>query len=175
MSLTIRPKELAAALTNELWPLVVFGLGLIVAWLFAYCSSWYVGEGELPFSKTVSHTVRRMGMMLQLLGVSTVAFGLRNLRHEFLRPSVTENVLKGFTRVISSFIAPKPISAVMIKVLDDVTLTADAHVATTVGTEATLDERIAAIEENLTRLRAAIQAKNGWSKTRTCRFRGAHC
>jgi hypothetical protein len=99
-----------------------------------------------------------MGMMLQLLGVSTVAFGLRNLRREFHRPSITENVLKGFTRVISSFMAPKPISAVMIKVLDDVTLT-DAHVATTVGTEATIDERIVAIEENLTRLRAASQAK----------------
>lgn len=132
----------------DAWPVWLLLIGLALGWMVA-----------LPFSTSMSQTVRCAGMVLQIAGLLVVAFGLRKLRCMFNRPSTSQNTIRWFRRVASAFTAPKVITAQMSTRLGDATLKAEDRANETSNTESALDERVAIIEENLRKLRDELDAK----------------
>ena len=86
MRLTVRWRDLAAVV-KDAWPIGLAVGGVVVAITVA-CF----------LSTTPSAAVRYTGMILQIAGLSTVTFGLRDMRRLFERPSVRDKVFGWFGR-----------------------------------------------------------------------------
>ena len=158
MRLRIDCRQLSAAIVAA-WPLEIWFLGLVVAGGFGFFLSWYFGELKPAPSPSLADAIRYAGMLLELAHLLIVAWGLRNLRRMFNRPSVTRDILEWFRRVASAFTDPKVSSAQMSLQPGSATVKAEGRIIGTAGAESTVDQRIAVIEENLNRLRDELDAK----------------
>jgi hypothetical protein len=139
---TVRWATLRAAL-KEAWPTWLAIVGIVSAFTLGSLSS-----------TSVSGTIRYAGTILQLMGLATIAYGLREMRRLFKRPSL----FAWFRRLGAAFKAPKPI--VVQPSAAEVTTASDrARVVLSVGPGVPLEERVKVIEENLNRLRDDLDTK----------------
>jgi hypothetical protein len=96
-------------------------------------------------------------MLLQLLGLATVAFGLSQMRRLFGRPSVAEKVLRWWGRFVATFSRPKAVHAYLNATAASVTLSAGkARVRHGVSPDAPTDRRVTVLEENLNLLQKQV-------------------
>jgi hypothetical protein len=91
-------------------------------------------------------------MMLQLLGLFTVAVGLSQIRRLFGRPSLIAKVTAWFGRLASTFGPPRTIS-MHASAGGFAIVGGEARLIRGVGPDASLERRIAVLEENLNLLR----------------------
>lgn len=105
---------------------------------------------------TPEPTIRLSGLVLQLMGVVTVLWGIRETRSSFGRPPVLHQVrawLRAFPlRRRSVVIAAGTAS------IGAFAGTVHAHVVSSAGPNATTDERLAALERNIDLLHERISA-----------------
>ncbi len=90
---------------------------------------------------------RTAGMLLQLFGLATVAVGLSKTRQLFGRPSVVARVASWFGRLWSVF-APSKSATVHVQGVASVALAGSARVRVGAAPDATLDRRVAVLEQN---------------------------
>lgn len=114
------------------------GVGLFLRWLF-------VADGGAA--------VRYAGTALQILGLLTVAFGLRQTRRLFPgRPGVGERIRAWFAQLVSAFRKPQPITAHVVAAGGAVTVSGKARVRLGAGADAPLERRLEVFQQNLDRL-----------------------
>ncbi len=142
----IRWRGLADTMTRGALPawLAVAGVGCAVAvglllrWLFAT-------DGGAA--------VRYTGTALQILGLFTVAFGLRQTRRLFPgRPSVGERIRAWFGQLVSAFRKQQPITAHVVAAGGAVTFSGKARVRLGAGADAPLERRLEVLQQNVDRL-----------------------
>ena len=143
---TVRWRILAVVL-KDAWPIWLALGGVALAW----ATGWL-------FSTTPSGAVRWAGMMLQVLGLSTVAIGLRKMRRLFERPALGRRILSWFGRFAIAFKAPKPVT-LQVSGIESMTGADEVRVVRRVGPGATLDQRVAVLEENLNLLRDELNTR----------------
>jgi hypothetical protein len=97
---------------------------------------------------------RLIGLGLQLIGILTVAFNLRGTRRQFGRPSMPTLVVQWW-RQRPKFRYP-PITASGAVTLAPATLDARAYVWDPWKPDATVEQRLSALERNLDRARASL-------------------
>lgn len=146
MRLTIRWQTLGAVL-RDAWPIWLFVGGLIITCVVSNL-----------LSKTRHDAVLYTGTMLQIFGLTTVAFGLRQMRRMFDRPSFKAAMLNWFRRLAAAFTSPEPIS-LQLSGVGSMTAVGDLRVVVGPKSGATLDERVSILEKNLTVLRDELDAK----------------
>lgn len=144
--MTINIKALKAALWDA-WP-VWAGLGsaFLVPWLISHtCAS---KRDVFLYS----------GMVFELGGLYLVAMGLSDMRRLFGRPPVKAVVSGWFGRVADAF---KPSNTVIVAVAESGSATAFAEVRATNNTEeeASLEQRLDALELNVKRIQAELDSK----------------
>jgi len=146
MRLTVRWRTLTAVL-RDAWPIWLALGGVILAFM----TGWLL-------STTLTTAVRYSGTMLQILGLSTVAYGLRQMRRMFDRPSLRAGILSWLRRLAAAFTGPKPISLQASAGAFGM-VTGDARLIRSVRPGATLDERVSILEENLKLLRDELDTR----------------
>ncbi len=140
MGLTVRWRNMAPVL-KDAWP-----IGLIIGGVaLAFTVGWFL-------STTPSAAVRYTGMILQILGLFTVAIGLSNMRRLFGRPSVTDKVFGWFGRLAAAFTRPKSYT-LEASTGSSVIVGNRADVVRSVGQGALLEDRVLLLEENVKQLR----------------------
>ena len=151
MRLTVRWRTIEAVL-RDAWPTWLAISGLIFALTVALTAKWLL-------SATLTTAVRYSGTILQILGLSTVALGLRQMRRMFDRPSVGAAILRWLRRFAAAFTAPKPLSLKCVEGIDSMEAFGDARVVLGPRPVAALDERVSILEENLKLLRNELDTK----------------
>ena len=146
MRITIRWRTLAAVIWDA-WPIWLAVGGVV----FAFVASWLL-------STTPTDAVRYTGTWLQIFGLSTVAFGLRQMRRIFDRPSFRAAMLNWFRRLAAAFTGPKPISLQALAGAFAMT-GGDLRLIRGVRPGATLEERVSILEENLKLLRDELDTR----------------
>jgi hypothetical protein len=140
MTRTVRLGVVVAAL-RDAWQVGLAIAGILIATL--------VG---VMMSASGLDRVRWAGMVLQLLGVGTVAWGVRHVRRLFGRPSVIEKTAAWFRRLLAAFIPPKP-STVQATAEGVATATGRVSAVVIAGPNASLERRVEVLGRNLDRLR----------------------
>jgi hypothetical protein len=98
--------------------------------------------------------VRYAGTILQLMGLATIAYGLREMRRLFKRPSL----FAWFRRFGAAFKAPEPI-VVQPSAAEVATTMGQVRVVSSARLGVPLEERVKVIEENLNQLRDDLDTK----------------
>jgi hypothetical protein len=145
---TSRGRLLMAVLLDA-WPMWLALAGVILAYVL----------GKLVPANSPADAVRYSGMILQILGLSTVAHGLGEMRRLFGRPPLVQRIVGWFRRLISVFQAPKPIS-VRASAAGTGIVTGHASLRTSVGPGASLEDRVLALERNLNNVSEELRAAN---------------
>jgi hypothetical protein len=126
------------ALWSWLWEASHFWLAIVVvgmALLFVLRHS--VSEPE----------IRITGLFLQILGIGTVAWGIRETRMLFGRPDII-SISRGWLKRFPTY-GGRIVSGSLNITLDDVTVQARGYVSASAGPEATAEARIEALEKNV--------------------------
>jgi len=150
MRLTVRWRSLAAVL-RDAWPTWLAISGLIFALTVALTAKWLL-------SATLTDAIRYGGTILQILGLSMVAIGVKKMRRMFDRPSLGAGILTWLRRLAASFTGPKPISLQASAGAFAMT-GGDVRLIRGVRPGATLDERVSILEENLKLLRDELDTR----------------
>jgi len=150
MRLTIRWRTLTAVLRDAWYMWLCIGV-LLFAFIVGFTA-------HRLLSVTLTDAVRYSGTVLQILGLSTVALGLRQMRRMFDRPSVGAAILRWLRRFAAAFTGPKSISA-QASLVGVATMTGELRVIRGVGPGATLDQRVSILEENLKLLRDELDTR----------------
>lgn len=108
--------------------------------------------------RPLADAVRYAGLLCQLAGICSVAWGLVRLRRDFGRPSIGKALLSWARGVFGPQPEPIPASADIDIVLKGFTVTGDVRVPEKLPEIASLEERVAVLEENHERLHEAIDA-----------------
>jgi hypothetical protein len=146
MTIKVRLHVLAAALKDG-WPTWLAIAGLGVAFVIG-CAG----------SSNTSAKVRYAGTALQVLGLSTVAVGLHQVRRLFGTESILQKLQGWWTQVTSAFVAPKPTSVQGASIgISTVVGQAAAFQQATPATS--LEGRVAILEANMNGLRELLDAK----------------
>jgi len=116
--------------------------------VFASLIGWMAVRLE---SVDASAGVRWAGMVLQWSGILTIARGLSDMRGRFGRPTLASAILGWFRGLVSAFKTAKTLSAIVTGT-GGITTSGEVHVRLVGGPGASVDQRLAALEENLTRL-----------------------
>ena len=151
MALTIRWRALFATFKSPK-PVWIFFGGLAAAVVVAGIVDWL-------FTVSLSATIRYAGMTLQWLGLFRVAVDLRRLRRQFRQPSLPGEIWSWFRQLAAAFVPPKPISAQASIVLGGTTLAGAGRVVRSAGPGASLESRVAILEEGVNGLRNELEAK----------------
>lgn len=145
--MTIRWRVLASKF-REAWPtwLLLGGLAsaLAIGW---------------AFSKTLSDAIRYAGMLLQLLGLITVAIGLSQMRRLFGRPSFGTKVYAWFRGLASAFRRPRPITLEGVGAIGSAQAFGDLRVSRGTRPDAPLEERVSTLEQNLRLFQEELDAR----------------
>lgn len=96
--MTVRWRVLLGSLW-EAWPVWLTIGGIAAAWLTA----------GIP-NDSLSAQIRYAGLILQVLGLTTVAYGLARMRRLFRRPSLVERTTSWLRHVAGAFRRPEPIT-----------------------------------------------------------------
>lgn len=160
MGLTFRRRALVVALTDA-WPAWVAVAGVLLATVVGFALSINGSAG-----------VRYAGTMLQVFGLGTVAVGLSQVRRSFGRPSLLEKIVAWFRQLATAFLLPKPIT-VQANAAGLAMVAGEASVVVIAGPGASLDRRVALLEENLNRLRDEVDAKENKIRKELSTVRGA--
>jgi len=147
---TVRWRALTAVIRGA-WHAWLFIGGLVFAFIVGLAA-------HRLLSVTLTDAVRYSGTVLQILGLSTVALGLRQVRRMFNRPSVSAAMLGWLRRLAATFTGPKPIS-LQASFGAFATMTGEARLIRGVRPGATLDERVSILEENLKLLRDELDSR----------------
>ena len=115
-----------------------FCLGLLVVAVPVFFGLWY-GAGEA--------TIRITGMVLQLLGIGTVAWGIHTTRKEFGHPSIFTVWHQRLSRFPS--FGKRVVTGTAHITLPGMTVTGRGHPPVSAGPEASIETRVQALEENL--------------------------
>jgi hypothetical protein len=147
MRVTFRSSALIAAV-RDAWP-VQLALGGI-----AFASALGVaGALVLGLAATSPAAVRYAGTTLEVLGIATVAVGLREVRKRFGRPSFRQEVLAWFQQIAAVFGPPKAYG--LRAEVGGIAITGGkARLVHRAGPGASLESRVAILEEGLERLPA---------------------
>ncbi len=147
MRVTFRWRVLSGVLRNA-WPawLALGGVALAVI----------VGLSVSPCRPVA---LRWGGMLLQMMGLGTVAFGLYDIRRQFGRPPLRESLLAYFRQLLSAFMPPKPITATFSATAADTVVAGEGVADRLVSSGAPLEERISALKADLDRLRGELDTK----------------
>jgi hypothetical protein len=132
---------------------------LTAAWPFwmAVLGVAFSAVGACRLTGDPATAIRYAGTCLQVLGLFTVAIGLRQMRLLFGRPSLAASIAQWFKQLGNVFAPSK--DAVVHAGSAAMSMTAGmAGVATTLGANASLDERVSALERELTTLRRDLNA-----------------
>lgn len=135
------------AVLRDAWPAWVAVAGVVFATVLGF-----------QLSHTKSAGVRYAGMVLQIMGLATVAIGLSQVRQLFGRPSLLWKVLTWFRRIAAAFCRPKP-TVVQANTGTIAIRSGRARVMVRASPEDSLDRRVALLEENLYRLQDEVDAK----------------
>lgn len=157
LSLKGRLLQLQSVIFNA-WPAWVAITGVVLACGVGWCLPW-------PGDNRVSVA----GMLLQLLGIATVAVGLSQARRQFGRPSVKEQLIAWVRRAALVFAPSKSVVGVVTSSLGSVTITGTATVRGTLAPGVSLERRVEALEQNLRALQTQVD-KNA----EDLRAQGAH-
>jgi hypothetical protein len=95
-------------------------------------------------------------MLLQLLGLATVAVGLSNMRRLFGRPSVGEKLAGWWHRLVSVFTSRPPVHARLNAMAGHITLSGKGRVRHSVGSDAPVERRLTVLEENVNLLQKQV-------------------
>ena len=100
--------------------------------------------------------VRYAGTLLQLAGLFTVAWGLRDMRRLFNRPSIWRAVLTWFKTLATAFMSPRH---VVVQASEILSASSALTAKVTVGPrpDASVEERVAALERRMADLEAELQ------------------
>lgn len=105
---------------------------------------------------TSQATIRYAGMILQLLGLATVAFGLSQMRRLFGRPSLAARLADWFARLASVFRRPRSVNAHLHAGVGGITMGGKARLSCGAGPETPIERRVAILEENLNFLQQQV-------------------
>ena len=144
MFLAARARQLRSALIDA-WPICLAAIGIGSALSVGWCAS---SSNEVR--------LRIAGMILQLLGLATVAVGLSQLRRRFKRPSVLEKIVAWLRRVGAVFARPKSVTVHAGTVLSGVTLAGAGRVRQTLAPDAPHERRLSLLEDNLELLQKQV-------------------
>jgi hypothetical protein len=133
------------AVLAEAWPAWLAIGGVVAA----------VVIGRL-LASTPEAEVRIAGMLLQLLGLGTVAVGLSQIRRLFGRPSVVERLTGWFKRVTFIFGRRKDANVYVHAATGGVTLAGSARVRIGASPDAPIERRLAILEENVNHLQKEV-------------------
>jgi hypothetical protein len=147
MGITIRWRHLGNVLKSA-WPAWLALIGIFVAFIF---SLW-------PAS-TPSSAVRYTGMLLQIFGLGTVAFGLGKMRRLFDQPTLVEGLLQWLNDFAKTFTPPKNVNIKADIILGSSSAYGRGRVTNTPNPGASLEERLSAIEVNLANLQTELDAE----------------
>ncbi len=149
MILTVRWRALFAVL-KDAWP--TWPIWLAVVWIaLAFTAGWLL-------STTLSAAVRYAGMILQFLGLVTVAIGLSQMRRLFGRPSLIARVFGWLERLAAAFGRPKSYT-LEASAGSYVVVGEEARLVRGVGPGASVEQRLSILEENVSHLRDEVDTK----------------
>lgn len=116
--------------------------------LFWLCTFVVVASMALAlFGGVTEQKIRITGLVLQLCGISTVVWGLRQTRKLFGRAGFFEHLVEWLKRFPKY--KPRPVSFEGNISLPTIQLTGRAHLWQGAGPEAPIEKRLAVVEENL--------------------------
>ena len=141
------------SLMRDAWPTWLALAGLAVAWLLAY------GVARVA-TFTLGAQVRYAGTLLQIFGLATIAFGLSQIRQLFGRPSFFANVKSWFKRLGTLFGPARPVSIHGLASAGATLTAGSLRVITNAPAGATMDQRMAIVEETLKRIYAELDETN---------------
>jgi hypothetical protein len=81
---------------RKLWPIFLFPAGLLVSYVLALLAGWLL-------KRDAADQVRYFGTWLQLFGILLVAYGVRELRKDFNRPSMIAAMRAQIVAFVRSF------------------------------------------------------------------------
>jgi len=121
---------------------------IVQPWTFWLCTFVVVASVVFSLLGGISETkIRIIGLFLQLCGIGTVAWGLRETRKLFGYPDFVEHLVEWIKRFPR--FKPKPSYSDLNITLPSLQLTASGHSWQNSGPEATSEERLEAVEANL--------------------------
>lgn len=129
----------------------VAAFGLLGAALVAGASVWLLSE---PAKDSVQYA----GWLLEALGIGCVIHGLMDAQRRYKRPPLRAIVSRWFGLVATAFQPPRN-EAVVAASIGSSTAFGTATVATVGPTPATVEERLAALEQGLNDLRARLASE----------------
>jgi hypothetical protein len=148
----IRWRVLGATLTHGAYPAWLAAGG--VAW--AYVIGWFVSR---IFSTDAAATARYAGTLLEIFGVVNVAIGLHETRKLFPgRSSIGDRVRAWLKQVAAAFHPPQPITA-QGQAAGVAIVAGRARVRRGVGLNASVDDRLDALQNNLNALQEEMDAE----------------
>lgn len=145
MSLVAVRWPVLGAAAKAAWPVWVAVLGFALAATTAAAFAWLL-------SSAAEDVVQYTGFALDVLGISTVCYGLTESRHRFKRPSVRASIAQWFAWVASAF-GQRRSHAVLAASLG---MSSSLSAALSTGSRApvTVEERLTALEQDVRDLRA---------------------
>lgn len=145
--MTIRWRELGTAM-SAFWPV---GLA-IVGFLLAAFVGW------IP-STSVSAWIRYTGIVLELMGLATVAHGLNKLLKEFGQPGVLRRIWDSLRQVVRAFRRTEPTR--IQPLAGSITATSGmVGVMQSVGPGATVERRLEVLENKLSQLQHELDRES---------------
>ncbi len=135
------------------WPLWLAIAGILAAWIAAY----------LPAS-TLENQARYAGLILQVLGLATVAYGLSQMRGLFGRPTFVKRAVEWLAR----FPLMRKPKTLTVKVAVAATAVAGARLKVRKGApqDASLERRVGVLEDNFAALDGEVdQLRSDLGKT----------
>ncbi len=150
MKPTVRWQALAATL-KDAWPTWLAFLGVVGTSSIGYIAS-------RALLATTGDAIRYAGMLLQVLGVLTVAFGLVQLPRRLDQP-LSASVSAWFGRVVAAFTTQRPIALEVSGAEQSQIAGVEAELAHAAGPGATPEQRLSILEENVKQLRDELKRK----------------
>ncbi|TGU71172.1 hypothetical protein E4633_12555 [Geomonas terrae] len=153
-------KRLRQILTLDAWPAWLLTGGLCCAWLISYSTA-----------KHLTDQVLYAGTFLQAIGLGAVALGIHDLQKAFGKPSLAAHMVNWLHNLKASLSKPVPVRG---------TLTAEnmcvevniEGAALTSTSEATIEDRVKALEKALADLRKEHNEQVGEIRTNISRVEG---
>ncbi len=103
--------------------------------------------------------VRYAGTMLQLLGLLAVAYGLHQMRRRFGRPTLVAIIRDWVARLARAFRRPEPVTLRGSAIASAATVSAELRVRRGVPPGASIEQRVAALQENFDLLQSELDSK----------------
>lgn len=150
------------------------GRALLAAWRVWLCIGAIVGAllACLALAPTDVDAFRLAGTALELFGLVAAATGLRQVRKQFGRPSTIDSARNWFRLLVKAMKQQEPIS---LQASGSVSTGGSASVTVLrgVSASATLEERVALLEGDVTALRNDIAQQRGRNEAETRELRDA--